>query len=64
MLLKKLLGEILADMGFVTKQDLDDALTKQRNMYKEKVLPERLQRTRLISEARLASNTTPDWVKY
>ena len=59
MLLKKLLGEILADMGFVTKRHLDEALKKQRKMYKEKVLPERLQRTRLISEARLATNTTP-----
>ncbi len=59
MLLKKLLGEILADMGFVTKQHLEEALTKQREMHKEEVLPERLQRTRLISEARLATNTTP-----
>ena len=59
MLLKKLLGEILADMGFVTKQHLEEALTKQREMHKEEVLPERLQRTRLISEARLAINTTP-----
>ncbi len=59
MLLKKLIGEILADMGFVTKRHLDEALKKQRNMYNEKVLPERLQRTRLISEARLAINTTP-----
>ncbi|MCP4252571.1 MAG: GAF domain-containing protein [Candidatus Scalindua sp.] len=59
MLLKKLIGEILADMGFVTKRHLDGALKKQRNMYNEKVLPERLQRSRLISEARLATNTTP-----
>jgi signal transduction protein with GAF and PtsI domain len=59
MLLKKLLGEILADMGFVTKQHLEEALTKQRKMCREKALPERLQRTRLISEARLATNTTP-----
>ncbi|MGR3292664.1 MAG: GAF domain-containing protein [Candidatus Scalindua sp.] len=59
MLLKKLLGEILADMGFVTKQHLDDALTKQREMCREKALPERLQRIRLITEARLATNTTP-----
>ena len=59
MLLKKLLGEILADMGFVTKQHLEEALTKQRKICREKVLPERLQRTRLISEARLAANTTP-----
>ena len=59
MLLKKLLGEILADMGFVTKQNLDEALTKQREMCREKALPERLQRTRLISESRLAAKTTP-----
>ena len=59
MLLRKLLGEILADMGFVTKQHLDEALTKQRKICKEKALPERLQRTRLISEARLAAKTIP-----
>ena len=59
MLLKKLLGEILAEMGFVTKQNLEEALTKQRKMYKAEVLPERLQRARLVSEARLATNTTP-----
>ena len=59
MLLKKLLGEILAEMGFVTKQHLDEALAKQRKISEEKALPERLQRTRLISEARLATNTTP-----
>ena len=59
MILKKLLGEILADMGFVTKQHLEDALTKQKEMFRKKALPERLQRTKLISEARLAANTTP-----
>ncbi|MBC8548814.1 MAG: GAF domain-containing protein, partial [Candidatus Brocadiales bacterium] len=59
MLLRKLLGEILTDMGFVAKQHLDEALSKQRRMCKEKALPERLQRTRLISEARLATKTTP-----
>ena len=59
MLLKKLLGEILAEMGFVSKQHLEEALTKQKEMHNEEVLPERLQRTKLISEARLATNTTP-----
>ncbi len=59
MLLKKMLGEILAEMGFVTKQHLDEALAKQSEMFKEGALPERLQRTRLISEARLAANKTP-----
>ncbi len=30
MLFKKLSGEILADMGFVTKQHLEEALARQR----------------------------------
>jgi hypothetical protein len=36
MLLKKLLGEILADMGFVIKQHLEDALTNQREMCRDR----------------------------
>ncbi len=59
MLLKKMLGEILAEMGFVTKQHLDEALAKQNEILKERALPERLQRASLISEARLATKTTP-----
>jgi signal transduction protein with GAF and PtsI domain len=59
MLLRKLLGEILADMGFVTKQHLEEALTKQRKLYEDKALPERIQRVKLVSEARLATGTTP-----
>ncbi|ODS30762.1 MAG: two component sensor histidine kinase [Candidatus Scalindua rubra] len=58
MLLKKLLGEILADMGF-TKQHLAKALKIQRKICRDKALPERLQRNKLISEARLATDTTP-----
>ena len=59
MLLRKLLGEILADMGFVTRQQLEEALTKQRKLYGDKALPERIQRVTLVSEARLATGTTP-----
>jgi signal transduction histidine kinase len=59
MLFKKLLGEILADMGIVSNQHLKEALTKQRKICRDKVLPERIQRSKLISEARLATGTTP-----
>ena len=59
MLLRKLLGEILADMGFVTKQHLEAALTKQKKLCEDKVLPERIQRVKLVAEARFATGTTP-----
>ncbi len=59
MLLRKLLGEILADMGFITNQHLEKALTKQRQLYGDEALPERIQRAKLVSEARLATGTTP-----
>ncbi len=32
MLLRKLLGEILADMGFVTRRHLEEALARQREV--------------------------------
>jgi hypothetical protein len=59
MILKQLLGEIMTDMGFVTSEQLDEALDRQRTLFEEKTLPEQLQRARLISEARLATDTTP-----
>jgi signal transduction histidine kinase/CheY-like chemotaxis protein len=59
MILKKLLGEIMTNMGFLTKEQLDEALHKQRSLFEEKTLPERVQRTSLVSEARLARQTTP-----
>jgi len=59
MILKKLLGEILTGMGFVTRQQLNEALQRQREILKEKTLPERLQRAQLVSEARLATDRTP-----
>jgi len=58
MILKQLLGEIMTDMGFVTSEQLDEALERQRALFEAKTLPEQLQRARLISEARLATDTT------
>ena len=59
MSLKALLGKIMADKGFVTKQQLDEAVQRQREMFHEKKLPERLQRARLVTEARLVIDSTP-----
>ena len=59
MILKQLLGKIMTDMGFVAGQQLDEALKRQRGIFEEKILPERVQRARFVSEARLAADTTP-----
>ena len=59
MTIKKLLGETLIDMGFVTRQQIDKALQKQKKRFQKKPLPERLQRAELVSEARLAPGKTP-----
>ena len=57
MLVKKFLGKTLREMGFVTKQQLDDALEKQKQIAREKTLEERLQRTRLVTEARIPDDS-------
>lgn len=57
MIIKKYLGQILADMGFITTQQLDEALQRQKQIMKEKASPERLQRDKLVTEARLAIDT-------
>lgn len=48
MRLKQLLGEIMIGMGFVTRQQVDEALQRQRKIFEEKTVPERLQRARLV----------------
>ncbi|MEE8432187.1 MAG: GAF domain-containing protein, partial [Candidatus Desulfatibia sp.] len=57
MIIKKCLGQTLADMGFITSQQLDEALQRQKQVMKEKASPERLQRDRLVTEARLTKET-------
>ena len=59
MILKQLLGEIMTEMGFVTREQIQEALEKQKTIFEEKTLPEQLQRARLISEARMEADTTP-----
>ncbi|MBA7648777.1 hypothetical protein ES703_56567 [subsurface metagenome] len=55
MIIKKLLGEILMDMGFINNRQLGQALRKQMKLIEGRILPEHLERAKLISEARLAS---------
>ena len=59
MMKRKLLGQLMIDMGFTTKSQLEEALKKQRRIFEEKILPERVQRTSIVSEARLATAKTP-----
>ena len=59
MILRQLLGKIMTDMEFVSGQQLDEALQRQRRIFEEKVLPESMQRAGLVSEARLATDRTP-----
>lgn len=42
MIQKKLLGEIMAEMGFLSREQLEEALERQRRVLMDKMLPERL----------------------
>jgi GAF domain-containing protein len=55
MLLKRLLGQILTDLGYITSTQLEDAISKQKKLFEEKALPERIERDKIISEARVAT---------
>ncbi|MFH1489870.1 MAG: ATP-binding protein, partial [Pseudomonadota bacterium] len=57
MILRKFLGDILTDMGFVTRAQLCEALRHQKNVLKEHLLPERLHRVSLVSRSRLDQDT-------
>jgi len=59
MILKRLLGEIMEEMGFVTRAQLERALRRQRGMYGKDPLPENLSRTQLVAEARQSADSTP-----
>jgi transcriptional regulator with GAF, ATPase, and Fis domain len=59
MILRKLLGEIMASMGFLTRQQLNEALRRQKEVSEGKRLPERVQRASLVSQARVATEVTP-----
>lgn len=52
MALKRLVGEIHTGLGFVGGDQLEVALRMQRGLIQKGLLPERLQREKLVSEAR------------
>ena len=54
MVLKKLLGEVMRELGFITKEELNESLSQQRDHFEKKALPEFLQRNKVVREARLA----------
>ena len=54
MIFKKMIGNTLKDLGFVTQAQLDEALDKQKQIFKSKILPEKLNRSQLITEARFS----------
>lgn len=57
MLIKKYIGQIVTEMGFVTSQQLGKALQRQKQIMEEKISHVRLQRDRLVTEARLSKDT-------
>ncbi len=59
MILTKLLGELLCDLGYVTKKDLKKAVKKQKKLIEEKNLPGRVPRTSLVSKARSEVDEAP-----
>lgn len=52
MLMKKYLGQIMEDIGFITRPQLEEALQKQKQIMDEKIMRERLQRVKLVTAAR------------
>ena len=56
MIVKELLGEIMTKKGFLTEKQLEMALQRQRQIFEEKALPERLDRASLVSQARIAAD--------
>ena len=58
MIFKKMIGNILKDFGFVTQSQLDEALEEQRRIFKSKILPEKRNRSQLVSEARFSGKAS------
>ncbi len=53
MALKKLLGEILSDLGAVSRDQVEEALKRQKEIFEGRTLPDRVERSRLVAEARM-----------
>ena len=58
MIFKKMIGNILKDFGFVTQSQLDEALEEQKRIFRSRIIPEKLDRTQLVSEARFSGKAS------
>lgn len=54
MALKKMLGEILKEFNFITHEQLKEALKKQEYIIRKTLLPEKIKRINIITEARIS----------
>jgi signal transduction histidine kinase len=57
MIIKKMIGQILSEMGFVNPDNLKAALERQRLTIEQTILPEKLQRSKIVAEARFSSES-------
>ena len=55
--IKKFLGQMLAEKGLITSQQLNEALKKQKRTFEEKTLQEEMQWDKIVSEARFSVDT-------
>ncbi len=54
MVLRRLLGEIMTEMGFITNSQLEKALNRQKEIFEERTLQEEPKETFPISQVRIA----------
>jgi hypothetical protein len=57
MAIKQMIGAVMKELGFVTKDQLEAALSIQSRIAEEKLLPETRERSSLVSEARYSSQS-------
>jgi signal transduction histidine kinase/putative methionine-R-sulfoxide reductase with GAF domain len=56
MILKNMLGEIFLSKGIITKEQLEGVLKRQQMILEEKIVTDRLSRTSIVTETRVASD--------
>lgn len=54
--IKKYLGQTLTELGFITRQQLEKALLKQKQIMSKSLMQEQIQRITLVSDARRAKD--------
>ena len=54
MALRKMIGEIMRDLGILDQEKLDKALSRQKQISEGTILPEKLKRTSILAEARVS----------